>query len=638
MPVKDGRLRHAGRPNFYHCALLLCLITCSTASCISRGDCPSSIRLGRDPSQYFYYFNISFGTPPQHFGVSLDTGSADFGLPLPGCMEPNATGPTWRFGKYVWPFTGKHFPGPFYRSNDSTTSRPVLTSNKDDVVCFNNDASFNVRMPGQFNYSGLVKPSPKLPARNDYCITQTNYGKGAFTAIVISDTLHLFHGAGATSVPVLVPVSGMYNLIPFVDQAEEDSSARYIQGIMGAAYSNVASSGVEETAFDQMLLAIGKRGEKAFTVCLGHDGGKLYLSRAPKEIIDVSRGNMQYFPVVPQVFQKKYPWRISSGSHFGLYNLHVVDILLGGRSITIQPSKTSSANPDSDQVPFNLSNICADGKCIVDTGQTWTKFPSFVMDGIIDRLAAGDESRKCRLDVNHMRRCVAFNTGDSYIVEPIYVGVKHDGSPKTTYFPFVHEVLAMYREEHTWTHNTVCRDTTGKPLTGDSILVCPSPREQSDDGIILGQDFLRGYVVEFDKTRHRVGFAAQTEQVSKEFSGPMWHKVDKTNPNMIVNQPCNCGLQSCNCDTSKFPTRCPVEYMLVDLDWSNQVPVHLNCPPGLSAGWIVALSVGIPLLVILSGIFFCQYRRHVQHRNGVELNTCTGTSVDTGNSNRVSLL
>lgn len=212
-----------------------------------RGYSYNTPLLGNEERIGEYYISLAFGTPPQHFTVQVDTGSADIAVPALGCGAG----------------CGRH-PDPPYNPTHSNTSAVVECS--------------GVGMNGE----GLYCPR----CSEEECNYRLQYLDGSyFTATLYSDE---------------VTIGGM--AAPQVFGAITSESTSYgqfepypIDGIAGFAYSKVS-----EVFAPNIIDTLSGAGyiDDIFSMCLTDDGGMMTLGG----IGNYYSGEIQYTPITKEAF------------------------------------------------------------------------------------------------------------------------------------------------------------------------------------------------------------------------------------------------------------------------------------------------------------------------------------------------
>jgi len=195
-----------------------------------------------------YYVTISVGTPPQHFNVQLDTGSADLALPLNTC-------PTSSCGVHEDPYYDPE------ASSDSATI-PCRYENLDCPICSEDQCSYVIKYLDQSGFSASLYSD--TVAIDDFSITQLIGG--------ITDE----H-------------SGYYPFEPFA-----------VDGIMGIAYTPISRVDAP-TIIDNLVSQTGMK--DLFSVCMTLEGGSLSLGEIPSF---VESGAIQYTPIVEEHYYTVY--------------------------------------------------------------------------------------------------------------------------------------------------------------------------------------------------------------------------------------------------------------------------------------------------------------------------------------------
>lgn len=170
---------------------------------------------------YVYYVTIGLGTPPQYFTVQLDSGSADLGVPLKGCLGPCASSQ--------------------YDPTKSSSSAPKTCTSGGTTSCPN-------------CYNGI-------------CEYTNFYASGAgYTAKIYTDTFTLGSLSTTVQFGAITNISEPNNAV--LEPAGVD-------GIAGISFQ--ALSHVDAPTFIDVLYANGIISANIFTLCVTSTGGLLTL-------------------------------------------------------------------------------------------------------------------------------------------------------------------------------------------------------------------------------------------------------------------------------------------------------------------------------------------------------------------------
>ena len=513
---------------------------------------PVNMGGGIFPNQDLYYVDISLGTPGQTLGVQLDTGSADLAVPLAGCKQGGVTpsgapDPKCTYGDFFPPPSTIACAAVDYDTTQSSTADIVYTGAagaQGSLLC---------------KSSGPLKPSAKLPSRNDYCLVQDCYGDNTgWNGVVIRDTLKL----GGLSAPN-VAFGGIY-----AEFGVFESPPQIVQGIMGVAFKGITGFN-ENTAFTDLVQANSATAEDVFTLCLGDTEGKLFIGTAPQDTYSPDQGGMRYFPIIPSEIPDPQDLQKTILEN-AYYRVGVVDVVLGTTSIApayfnLPPGQQAGDDDDAPRpAPGDDGWMVPElnQTAIVDSGTTLLTLPPRVFDTLVFQLAQVTGRPQCAGGGNIGEGLVCIEGATADEIPALYMGYEADpATHAVTYFPVFNWFV-----EGKCTNNRAAMCLAMSPTPGN---------------VIMGDIFMHAYTIEFDRVRNRVGLAPQAQGAC---AGPTWGATDR-----IVDQVCNCALSTCKCDQALFPS---------------------GTSGGMSEGTKVGLGVGLGVgLPAAAGLAYYMRRR-----------------------------